>query len=107
LEVFLATAALIYTFVYIKQTAGFTISLARASQEVGQHYTENKWAPGTWFAAVLALPLESESIREDIQNHVRIMKTSKWMLIPMFIATLTVVVTAVFGLVQNRRMRGR
>ena len=98
-------AALIYDFVYTSKTSGFTVSLARASQEVGQHYAENEWVPGTWFEAVLALPLESASTRNDIQNRLQLIKVSQWMLVPIFITAFAVMVAAVFVLVQNRRMR--
>jgi hypothetical protein len=99
-------AALIYSFVYTNHTAAFTISLVRASQEVGQHYTENEWVPETWFNAVLALPLESELTRKDIQKHLQIIQTSQWMLIPIFVVAFVVTVAGVSGLIQNRRMRG-
>ena len=98
-------AALIYSFVYDNKTAGNTISLARASQEVGQHYTEDNWAPGTWFSAVLALPLASQSERDFITSHIHVMKASKWMLVPIFIFAFAVMVAGLFGLMQNRRAR--
>jgi len=105
LEFLLAMAALIYSFVYDNMTKGNTISLARASQEVGQHYAEDNWAPGTWFSAVLALPLESQSDRDEITKHIHVMKASKWMLVPIFIFAFFVMVAGVFGLMQNRRAR--
>jgi hypothetical protein len=105
LEFFLAMAALVYSFVYDNMTKGNTISLARASQEVGQHYAEDNWAPGTWFSAVLALPLESQSDRDEITKHIHVMKASKWMLVPIFIFAFFVMVAGVFGLMQNRRAR--
>jgi hypothetical protein len=105
LEFLLAMAALVYSFVYDNMTAGNTISLATASQEVGQHYTQDKWAPGTWFGAVLALPLASQSDRDVITNHVTVMKASKWMLVPIYIVAFAVMAAGVFGLVQNRRAR--
>ena len=98
-------AALIYSFVYDNITASNTISLATASQEVGQHYTEDNWAPATWFSAVLALPLASQSDRNVVQDHIHIMKASKWMLVPIFIDAFVVMVAGFYGLVQNRRAR--
>ena len=105
LEFLLAMAALIYSFVYDNKTAGNTISLARASQEVGQHYTEDNWAPATWFSAVLALPLASQSDRDDITSHIHVMKASKWMLVPIYIVAFAVMVAGVLGFMQNRRAR--
>jgi hypothetical protein len=105
LEFLLAMAALIYSFVYDNMTKGNTISLTKASQEVGQPYTEDNWAPGTWFSAVLALPLESQSDRDQITKHIHVMKASKWMLVPIFIFAFFVMVAGVFGLMRNRRAR--
>ena len=105
LEFLLAMAALIFSFVYDNMTAGNTISLARASQEVGQHYTEHHWAPGTWFTAVLALPLASQSDRDVITSHIHVMKASKWMLVPIYIVAFAVMVAGILGFVQNRRSR--
>jgi hypothetical protein len=105
LEFLLAMAALIYSFVWDNITGSNTISLARASQEVGQHYAEDHWAPGTWFGAVLALPLASQSDRDVIQSHIHVMKASKWMLVPIFIFSFFVMVAGLFGLMQNRRAR--
>jgi hypothetical protein len=99
-------AALIYSFVYDNITKGNTIDIVRASQEVGQHYTEDNWAPGTWFTAVLALPLASQSDRDDIKQHIHVMKASKWMLVPIFIFAFFVMVGGLFGLIQNRKARG-
>jgi hypothetical protein len=105
LEFLLAMAALIYSFVYDNITAGNTISLARASQEVGQHYAEDNWAPGTWFSAVLALPLASQSDRDVITSHIHVMKASKWMLVPIYIVAFAVMVAGLVGFMQNRRTR--
>jgi len=105
LEFLLAMAALIYSFVYDHITASNTISLVRASQEVGQHYTEHNWAPGTWFTAVLALPLASQSDRNVITNHIHVMKASKWMLVPIYIVAFVVMVGGILGFLQNRRAR--
>ena len=105
LEFLLAMAALIYSFVYDNMTKGNTIDIVRASQEVGQHYTQDNWAPGTWFTAVLALPLASRSDRHYITQHIHIMKASKWMLVPIFIFAFFVMVAGVFGLIQNRKAR--
>jgi hypothetical protein len=105
LEFLLAMAALIYSFVYDHITAGNTISLARASQEVGQHYAEDNWAPGTWFSAVLALPLASQSDRDVITSHIHVMKASKWMLVPIYIVAFVVMVAGLLGFMQNRRSR--
>ena len=98
-------AALIYSFVYDNMTKGNTIDIVRASQEVGQHYTQDHWAPATWFTAVLALPLASQSDRDYITQHIHIMKASKWMLVPIFIFAFFVMVAGVFGLIQNRKAR--
>jgi len=98
-------AALIYSFVYDDITAGNTISLARASQEIGQHYAEHNWAPATWFSAVLALPLASQSDRDVITSHIHVMKASKWMLVPIYIIAFAVMVAGVLGFLQNRRAR--
>jgi hypothetical protein len=105
LEFLLAMAALIFSFVYDNMTKGNTISLDHASQEVGQHYTEDNWAPGTWFTAVLALPLASQSDRDYITKHIHVMKASKWMLVPILIVSFCVMVAGVFGLMENRRAR--
>lgn len=106
LEFLLAMAALVYSFVYDNMTKGNTIDIVRASQEVGQHYAEDNWAPGTWFTAVLALPLASQSDRDYITQHIHVMKASKWMLVPIFIFAFFVMVAGVFGLMQNRKARG-
>lgn len=105
LEFLLAMAALIFSFVYDHMTASNTISLARASQEVGQHYTEHNWAPATWFTAVLALPLASQSDRDVITSHIDVMKASKWMLVPIYIVAFAVMVAGILGFMQNRRAR--
>lgn len=105
LEFLLAMAALIYSFVYDHTTASNTISLVRASQEVGQHYTEHNWAPATWFTAVLALPLASQSDRNVITNHIHVMKASKWMLVPIYIVAFVVMVGGILGFMQNRRAK--
>jgi len=105
LEFLLAMAALIFSFVYDNMTAGNTISLALASQEIGQHYTKDNWAPGTWFGAVLALPLASQSDRDFITSHIHVMKASKWMLVPIYIVAFAVMVAGILGFRQNRRAR--
>jgi hypothetical protein len=105
LEFLLAMAALIFSFVYDHMTAGNTISLARASQEVGQHYTEHNWAPATWFTAVLALPLASQSDRDVITSHIHVMKASKWILVPIYIVAFAVMVAGILGFMQNRRAK--
>jgi hypothetical protein len=102
-ELLLSFAALVYNFVDFNQTAGFTISLAR--EEIGQHYSENEWAPRTWFSAVLGLPLESESTKNEIKNHLQIMEISQWMLVPIFAVTCVLLWASVHGLIQNRRRR--
>jgi len=105
LEFLLAMAALIFSFVYDNMTDNNTISLARASQEIGQHYTEHNWAPATWFTAVLALPLASQSDRDVITSHIDVMKASKWMLVPIYIVAFAVMVAGILGFRQNRRAR--
>lgn len=105
IEFLLVMSALVYSFVYDNMTAANTISLATASQEVGQHYTEDNWSPGTWFSAVLALPLASESDRSSIQYHISVMKASKWMLVPIFITAFVVMLSSVFVHLRNRKER--
>jgi hypothetical protein len=84
LEFLLALSALIYSFVY-----------------------EDNWSPGTWFSAVLALPLALQSDRDSVKYHISVMKASKWMLVPIFIVTFIVMVVGASTLLRIRKERTR
>jgi len=103
LETGLALSALVFVFVATNQTKHNTISLALASQEVGQHYSYDNWGPGTWFGQLLTLPLSPDSVKTSIRYHVHVMQASQWILVPLFIFAFNVSVAAV--LVKLRGVR--
>jgi len=103
LDFLLTMSALIFSFVYDQMTSSNTISLDIASQEVGHHYTQDNWSPGTWFSAVLALPLASQSDQNSVHYHISVMKASKWMLVPLFIVVFFVMLVSLFSLWRNRK----
>jgi hypothetical protein len=82
----LTLTALIYTFVETYMTDGQVIDLdiARANSPPAR-YPEGTWTPETWYAAVLDLPLASDSNRRIISGNVGMMRGWRWNLVPMLI----------------------
>lgn len=96
-------ATLAYVFVVTNGHKGQTIDVAFASTLVDTRYTKETWTPQGWFTAVLQLDLASASQRNDIAQHLRIMRGWQYNLIPMFLLQLTLTCLALFDAMSSRQ----
>jgi hypothetical protein len=71
--------------------------------KAGVKYPQNHWTPETWYKAVLDLPIAEDSVRSDIESHVRNMEAWKWMLIPIFFAGIVAFAIAVMAKMKERK----
>jgi hypothetical protein len=103
LSFLLTVSALGYTFAVTNQTNGQSIDKAIAAQFQGKPYPQDQWTPGTWTAALLALPITSDNDADYLRHWLRVMDGWKWNLIPMFLLGLLVASLSVRACLQDRR----
>jgi hypothetical protein len=105
----LTLAALLYTFILTKAHKGQTIdidlaiSLGNRSFPNQIAYPEQLWTPENWFDAVLELPLVDRHQREDIANHLTIMRAWRWNMIPLFVLGIILSAVAIVDAWTTRR----
>lgn len=110
LSALLTLAALVYVFVVTNDHTGQGINLQLASTLHNEPYPNyvayplGAWTPENWFDAVLNLNLASTTDRSDIHNHLVIMRSWRWNLIPMLILGLCVMVLAFTDAFVMRRV---
>ncbi|KAL7791848.1 hypothetical protein V8C37DRAFT_381532 [Trichoderma ceciliae] len=96
-------ASLAYVFSVTNAHNGQTIDLKIASTTGNHKYAVDTWTPQNWFAAVLKLDLASDSQRNDIASHLRIMRGWQYNLIPLFLIQLTTTVLAGLEFLERRK----
>ena len=105
----LTLAALIYTFVLTNAHKGQTIDIGLAISLDNRPfpnqvaYPEQFWTPENWFSAVLELPLVDMHQRENIAQHLTIMRAWRWNLIPLFVLGLALSAAAIVDAWTARR----
>jgi hypothetical protein len=105
----LTLAALIYTFVLTNAHKGQTIDIGLAISLDNRPfpnqvaYPEQFWTPENWFSAVLELPLVDMHQRENIAQHLTIMRAWRWNLIPLFVLGLALSAAAIVDAWTTRR----
>ncbi|KAL7935570.1 hypothetical protein V8C35DRAFT_297698 [Trichoderma chlorosporum] len=105
LALMLTIGALGYVFTVTNAHKGQTIDLDAASKTGNHKYALDTWTPQNWFTAVLKLDLANESQRNDIANHLRVMRGWQYNLIPLFLVQLTTTVLAYLEFLERRKMR--
>ncbi|KAM0719817.1 hypothetical protein Q7P37_003952 [Cladosporium fusiforme] len=111
LSVLLTLVALIYTFVVTNAHTGQTIDLDVAVSLDNRPYPNfvayplGQWTPENWFSAILELQLVDPDQRNDIANHLTIMRAWKWNLIPLFILGLGFSIVAIMDALIRRRSK--
>nr|POE63118.1 hypothetical protein CFP56_04021 [Quercus suber] len=113
LSMLLTLSALIYTFVITAAHRNQSIDVALASS-LDNHpypnfvaYPKDAWTPENWFSAVLQLDLPLASDRDDIRQHLVLMRGWRWNLIPMFLLGLAVCGLAVINALARRKADAR
>jgi hypothetical protein len=94
-----------YTFAVTNQTKGQRIDKAVAAQFQGEAYPLQKWTPGNWHKALLALPITSDKDAKYLHHWLRVIEGWKWNLIPMFFIGLLVAALSVRMCLQDRSQR--
>lgn len=97
----LTTGALAYVFAVTNAHEGQTIDVTLAAGLNGRKYPLDDWTPQNWFSAILNLDLVDA--REDIQNHLSVMRGWQYNLIPLFIVQLGVTILALWEFFDGRR----
>ena len=70
-------------------------------------YPDLEWTPQNWFPALLRLPIASDSDRNDISNHLKIMRGWQWNLIPMTLLGFLVMALAFMEKMTLRQRESR
>ncbi|KAI1077211.1 hypothetical protein F5B20DRAFT_277272 [Whalleya microplaca] len=99
---FLTTGALAYVFAVTNAHRGQAIDVSLAAGLDGERYYVDYWTPQNWFPAVLQLDLLDA--RDDIRNHLNVMRGWQYNLIPMFLIQLCVTVLAVSECFTRRKL---
>jgi len=95
LSFLLTVAALGYTFSVTHSTSGQSINPIVAAQHQSHAYPDDQWTPENWTKALLALPLTDPKDVSYLHHWLGVMKGWKWNLIPLFFASLLVMVLSV------------
>lgn len=113
LSVLLTLTALIYVNVLTYEHDGQGINVALASTLNNRPYPDYvayprlEWTPLNWYLAVLDLRLVSQSVRNDIQLQITLMRGWQWNLIPMIVLGLIVMGLALMDYFAQRNGRSR
>ncbi|KAM6477658.1 hypothetical protein HDV62DRAFT_372708 [Trichoderma sp. SZMC 28011] len=105
LGLMLTIGSLGYVFSVTNAHKGQTIDLDAASKTGNHKYALDTWTPQNWFPAMLKLDLADSSQRNDIANHLRIMRGWQYNLIPLFLVQLTTTVLAILEFLERRKTR--
>ncbi|KAH9988239.1 hypothetical protein F4779DRAFT_611103 [Xylariaceae sp. FL0662B] len=97
----LTTGALAYVFAVTNAHKGQVIDVPLAARLDGSPYPVDYWTPQNWFTAVLQLDLTDA--KDDIQNHLSVMRGWQYNLIPMFLIQLCVTVLALWECFTRRK----
>jgi hypothetical protein len=104
LSFLLTLSALAATFAVSNNTSGQSIDKAVAAKNQGSGYPLDKWTPGTWTEALLALPIADAKDADYLEGWLKVMKGNKFNLIPLFLIGLVVAVLSVMAALEDRRM---
>ncbi|KAF4453653.1 hypothetical protein F53441_3662 [Fusarium austroafricanum] len=104
LSLLLVLSALIYTFVVTNDHKGQSINPGvAAGLDDDEKYPNQSWTPQNWYSAFLKLDLVNSNERNDIRNHLRIMRGWQYNLIPFFIVHLVETCLALWDAMQRRK----
>lgn len=103
LSLLLTFSSLIYVFVVTNNHSGQRIDPGVAARLQGRPYNLESWTPQNWFSAVLKLDLSYPDDRNDIKNHLRIMRGWQFNLIPFFIIHFIETCCAIWDYRQHER----
>ena len=107
----LACFIYVFTLTYNHDNQSINLSRAAALNNQGPPnptpYPDLEWTPQNWFPAVLRLPIADDSVRNDIEHQLTIMKAWQWNIIPMTILGFVVMALAFIDRMTHNQRQSR